>query len=78
MGIKEPLYGVCFQGRKASHLGKKLLLPGLLDNMLYELDMQNPQKKMTAEFSKTRWKVLLGFLPHEEVCQTFCRTQRKK
>ena len=27
-----------------SHLGKKLLLPGLLDVMLYKLDMQNPQK----------------------------------
>ncbi|CAO2637977.1 hypothetical protein LEMLEM_LOCUS24248 [Lemmus lemmus] len=31
-----------------SHLGKKLLLPGLLDVMLYELDMEDPQK-MTAE-----------------------------
>ena len=28
----------------ASHLGKKLILPGLLDGMLYELDIQNPQK----------------------------------
>ena len=28
----------------ASHLGKKLLLPGLLYDMLYELDMQDPQK----------------------------------
>ena len=27
-----------------SHLGRKLLLPGLLDVMLYELDMQDPQK----------------------------------
>ena len=27
-----------------SHLGKKLFLPGLLDGMLYELDMQDPQK----------------------------------
>ena len=27
-----------------SHLSKKLLLPGLLDDMLYELDMQDPQK----------------------------------
>ena len=33
-----------------SHLVKKLLLPGLLDIMLYELDMQDPQeKKKTAE-----------------------------
>ena len=32
----------------ASHLGKKMLLPGLLDVMLYKLDMQDPQK-MTAE-----------------------------
>ena len=27
-----------------SHLGKKLLMPGLLDGMLYELDIQEPQK----------------------------------
>ena len=27
-----------------SHLGKKLLLPGLLDVVLYEMDMQDPQK----------------------------------
>ena len=26
----------------AGHLGKKLLLPGLLDGILYELDMQDP------------------------------------
>ena len=26
------------------HLGKKLLLPRLLDGMLYEMDMQDPQK----------------------------------
>ena len=42
MGVEEPPYGVCFQCGKASHLGKKLLLPGLLDNMLYKLDMQDP------------------------------------
>ena len=28
----------------ASHLGKKLLFLGLLDVMLYELDMQDPQR----------------------------------
>ena len=28
-----------------SHLGKKLLLPELLDTKLYELDMQDPQRK---------------------------------
>ena len=27
-----------------SHFGKKLFLPGLLDVMLYELDMQDPQR----------------------------------
>ena len=27
-----------------SHLGKKLLLSGLLDDMLYELDMEGPQR----------------------------------
>ena len=26
------------------HLGKKLLLPGLLDALLYEMDMQDQQK----------------------------------
>ena len=28
----------------ASHLGKRLLLPGLLDVLLYKLDMQDPHK----------------------------------
>ena len=32
----------------ASHLGKKLLFPEVLDVMLYEVDMQN-HRKMTAE-----------------------------
>ena len=35
-----------------SHLGKKLLLPGLLDAMLYELDMQDrTHREMTAELA---------------------------
>ena len=34
-----------------SHLVNKLLLPRLLDVMLYKLDMQDPHKKMTAELS---------------------------
>ena len=44
MGIEETHYGIYLQCDKASHLGKKLFLPGLLDNMLYKLDMQDPQK----------------------------------
>ena len=34
----------------ANHLSKKLLLPELLDGILHELDMQDPQK-MTAELA---------------------------
>ena len=44
MGTEETRYGICFQGDKASHLGKKLLLSKLFDGILYELDMQDPQK----------------------------------
>ena len=44
MGTEETHYGVCFQYDKANHLGKKLLLPGLFDNMLYKLDIQDPQE----------------------------------
>ena len=44
MGIEETHYGIFLQCDKASHLGKKLLLPRLLNGMLYELDMQDPQK----------------------------------
>ncbi|KAL6031197.1 hypothetical protein STEG23_028213 [Scotinomys teguina] len=40
--IKETPYGVFFQCGKAIHLGKNLLLTGLLDSMLYKLDMQDP------------------------------------
>ena len=32
-----------------SHLDKKLLLPKLFDVTLYELDLQDSQKKITAE-----------------------------
>ena len=42
MGIEETCHGICLQYEKASHLGKKLLLPRLLDGMLDELDMQEP------------------------------------
>ena len=44
MGIEETRYRICLQCGKDSHLGKKLLLPGLLDSMLYELDMQDLHK----------------------------------
>ena len=44
MGIEETRYGICLQCNKGSHLGKKLFLPRLLGDMLYELDMQDPQK----------------------------------
>ena len=39
--LAAPIYFMEF----VSHLGKKLFLPGLLYDMLYELDMQDPQKK---------------------------------
>ncbi|CAO2636510.1 hypothetical protein LEMLEM_LOCUS23561 [Lemmus lemmus] len=32
------------RGQFVGHLNKKLLLPGLLDAMLYELEMQDPQR----------------------------------
>ena len=46
MGIEETHYGICLQCDKANHLDKNLLLflPGLLDGMLYEPDMQDPEK----------------------------------
>ena len=54
MGTEEICYGICLQCDKTGHLGKKLLLPGVLDSMLYKLDIQDPQKKMTAELAKRR------------------------
>ena len=44
MGIEETRYEICLHCNKTSHLGKKLLLPGLLDGMLYELEMQDSHK----------------------------------
>ena len=44
MFTEEINYGICLWYDKASHLGKKLLLPRLPGSMLYELDMQDPQK----------------------------------
>ena len=55
MGIEEILYGICLQCDKASHLGKELFLPGLLYGMLYELDMQDPQKSNWWTLQKTDW-----------------------
>ena len=46
MNIEEAPYEVCFQ------FGKKLLLPGLLDSMLYKLDMQDPQENNPETLSK--------------------------
>ena len=37
-------HGICLQCDKASHFGKKLLFPGWLNDVLYELDMQDTQK----------------------------------
>ena len=37
----------------ASHLGKKLLLLGLLNGMLYEVDMQD-HREMTVELAYRR------------------------
>ena len=42
-----------------SHLGKKLLLSGLLDGVLYKLDMQDP-KKWLFNLPKTGEMVLWG------------------
>ncbi|CAO2578492.1 hypothetical protein LEMLEM_LOCUS574, partial [Lemmus lemmus] len=53
MGIKETHYRICLQCDKASHLGKKLLLPGLLNGMLYEMDVKD-HRKVTVKLSK-RW-----------------------
>ena len=44
MDIEETCYEICLQHDKVSHLSKKLLLPGLLDSMLYKLDFQETQK----------------------------------
>ena len=51
MGIEEIHYRIYLLCYKANHLGKKLLLPELLDSMVYEMDMQDLQKS-TAELSK--------------------------
>ena len=45
MGIEETPYGVCCHCDKTGHLGKKLLLLGLIDSLLYKLDMQDPQER---------------------------------
>ena len=74
MGIKEAPYGVCFQCGKASHLGKKLLLPGLLDSMLYKLDMQDPHENV--ELGQNKVGLSLKFLLHRR--RTFFRTQKKE
>ena len=58
----------------ASHLGKKLLLSGLLDVILYELDMQDPQRNDWWTCLKVRrsfrvsasWKSLLDILQDTE------------
>ena len=55
MGIKETPYRMYLQCDKASHSGKRLLLPGLLDDMLYESDIQDPQKSDCHTFQKTGW-----------------------
>ena len=63
MGIKETHYGVFFECGMTSHLGKKLLLPGLLDSMLYKLEMQDHRKKITKLFqNKVGWS--FSFLLH--------------
>ena len=43
-----------------SHLGKKLLLPGLLFGMLYYLKMQDPQKKCLLNLPKEDKTILHG------------------
>ena len=55
MGIEETHCAICLQCDKASHFGKKLHLTGLLDDMLFEWDMQNPQKSDCWTFEKMGW-----------------------
>ena len=53
MAIEETHYRICLQCDKASHSGKKPLLPGLFKDMLYEMDMKD-HRKVTVKLSK-RW-----------------------
>ena len=71
MGIEETCYRIYLRCDKARHLGKKLLLSGPLDGMLYKLDMQDPQKndcwtclkKVRQSFSvPASWKSLPDIL----------------
>ena len=77
MDIEETCYGICLLCDKASHLGKKLLLPGLLDAVLYKLDLQDPQnndcwsclKKLRQSFKVlVSWKSLPDILQDTEEC----------
>ena len=60
MSIEETHYGICFQCDKSSHLGKNLLLPELLGGLLYELDMQDPQKSDCWTFQNMRWLFMIS------------------
>ena len=74
MGIEETYYGICIQCDKAVHLSKKLLLPVLLDGMLYKPD---PQKNDCRPCQmKVRWSFVVPAA--RKNCQTFCRTQKKE
>lgn len=52
---------------KISQLGKKLLVPGLLDSMLYKLDMQGPQESECWTLPQQGRMVLLGSCFTEEM-----------
>ena len=60
---------------KASHLGKRLLLPGLLDGMCITW-ICITLKKVTPDHSKGQYGSS-GFLLHQRNFQIFCRTQKK-
>ena len=69
-----------------SHLGKKLLLPELLDAMLYELNSQDPQRNDCWTCLKVRlsfrvpasWKSLLDILQDTEESDWHTAITRQK
>ena len=66
MDIEETCYGICLQCDKASHLDKKLLLPGLLDGWYVEwTGCVEPTEKWMLNFPKDE-TVLQGFFFTDE------------
>ena len=61
-----------------SHLGKKLFLPGLLDVMLYELDIQHLKKKRLLNLPKEGETVLQSSCFMKEFARHSIRHRRKQ